>query len=73
MIVDKMTVIGLGLIGGSICSAVKKYGLAGEVVGFDTDSGAREYAEKNGFVDNCLESLNQKNDSGLVVVEMLEV
>ena len=33
MIVDKMTVIGLGLIGGSICSAVKKYGLAGEVVG----------------------------------------
>jgi len=68
MIVDKMTVIGLGLIGGSICSAVKKYGLAGEVVGFDTDSGAREYAEKNGFVDSCLANLNQKNDSGLVVV-----
>jgi len=68
MIVDKMTVIGLGLIGGSICSAVKKYDLAGEVVGFDTDSGAREYAEKNGFVDSCLASLNQKNDSGLVVV-----
>jgi prephenate dehydrogenase len=68
MIVDKMTVIGLGLIGGSICNAVKKYDLAGEVVGFDTDSRAREYAEKNGFVDSCLESLNQKNDSGLVVV-----
>lgn len=68
MIVDKMTVIGLGLIGGSICSAVKKHGLAGEVLGFDTDSGAGEYAVKNGFIDSCLESINQKNDSGLVVV-----
>ena len=68
MIVDKLTVIGLGLIGGSICSAVKKHGLAGEVLGFDTDSEAGDYAVKNGFVDSCLKSLNQNNDSDLVVV-----
>jgi len=68
MMVDKITVIGLGLIGGSICSAVKKYGIAGEVVGFDTENRVRDYAVKNGLVDSCLESLNQKNESGLVIV-----
>lgn len=68
MIANKMTVIGLGLIGGSICSAAKKYGLADKVVGYDTDSSACEYAEKNGIVDSCLDSLNQKNDSDLIVV-----
>ena len=68
MIVDKITVIGLGLIGASVCRAVKKYGAAGEVVGFDTDSGVREYAVKNGIVDSCLESLNKENDSGIVIV-----
>ena len=68
MIVEKMTVIGLGLIGGSICSAVKKHNIAGEVVGFDTDGATREYAVENGLVDSCLENLSQPNDSGLVVV-----
>ena len=68
MIVDKITVIGLGLIGASVCRAVKKYGAAGEVVGFDTDSSVREYAVKNGIVDSCLESLNKENDSGIVIV-----
>ncbi len=68
MIVQKITVIGLGLIGGSICRAVKKYGVAGEVIGFDTNSDVRNYAEQNGIVDSCLDSLKQKNDSGLVIV-----
>lgn len=68
MIVNKITVVGLGLIGGSICSAAKKYGAADEVVGFDIDGRVREYAVKNGIVDSCLSSLDQENDSGLVVV-----
>ena len=69
MIVDKITVIGLGLIGGSICRAVKKYGAAGEVVGFDINGRVREYAVQNGIVDSCLEGLSQENDSDLLLFQ----
>ncbi len=68
MSVDKITVIGLGLIGGSLCRAIKKYGAANEIIGFDTDAGVRSYAEQNGIVDSCLENLKQNNDSQLVIV-----
>lgn len=68
MSVDKITVIGLGLIGGSLCRAIKKYGAANEIIGFDMDAGVRSYAEQNGIVDSCLENLKQNNDSQLVIV-----
>lgn len=68
MSVDKITVIGLGLIGGSLCRAIKKYGAAKEIIGFDIDAEVRSYAEQNGIVDNCLENLKQNNDSQLVIV-----
>jgi prephenate dehydrogenase len=68
MSVDKITVIGLGLIGGSLCRAIKKYGAAKEIIGFDIDAEVRSYAEQNGIVDSCLENLKQNNDSQLVIV-----
>jgi len=68
MSVNKITVIGLGLIGGSLCRAIKKYGAANEIIGFDMDAGVRSYAEQNGIVDSCLENLKQNNDSQLVIV-----
>jgi len=68
MSVDKITVIGLGLIGGSLCRAIKKYGAANEIIGFDMDAGVRSYPEQNGIVDSCLENLKQNNDSQLVIV-----
>jgi len=68
MSVNKITVIGLGLIGGSLCRAIKKYGAANEIIGFDMDAGVRSYAEQNGIIDSCLENLKQNNDSQLVIV-----
>ena len=65
---DKITVVGLGLIGASVCRAAKKYGASVEVVGIDPDASVREYALQNGIVDICQEDVKVKNDSSLVVV-----
>ena len=65
---DKITVVGLGLIGASVCKAAKKYGAAVEVIGIDPDASVREYALQNGIVDSCQEDVKVTNDSSLVVV-----
>ena len=48
---SKITVIGLGLIGGSLAWALKKSGRVGEVFGVDLDEKAIDYAVREGIID----------------------
>jgi prephenate dehydrogenase len=48
---QRVTVIGVGLIGGSLGWALRHYGVAGEVVGVEPDSGTLERARQRGLID----------------------
>lgn len=49
---SKVTIIGLGLIGGSLAWALKKSGRVEEVFGIDVDEKAIGYAVQKGIIDN---------------------
>ena len=54
---NKVTVIGLGLIGGSFAKAVKQQGLSKQVVGFDTNVSIAHVAIEKQVVDKVSDSL----------------
>lgn len=51
MLFKKITIVGLGLIGGSLASALKKSDLAEKVSGVDTDRDSLDYAVNKGIID----------------------
>ncbi len=52
-IIDRLVVIGLGLIGGSFAKGMRESGLCREVVGVDLDAESRRMAVELGVVDRC--------------------
>ncbi len=55
--VERLVVVGLGLIGASFAKGMRESGCCGEVVGFDLDARSRELAVELGIVDRCADSL----------------
>ena len=55
--IDRLVVIGLGLIGGSFAKGIRQSGLCREVVGVDLDPRARQRAVELGVVDRCEQDL----------------
>lgn len=66
----KITIIGLGLIGGSLGLALKAAGLSGvEIVGHDRDHGAENTAKKMGAIDKGEHNLPRAvSDASLVII-----
>lgn len=56
---QRLVVIGLGLIGGSFAKGMRESGLFAEVVGFDLDVHSRALAVELGVVDRCTDTLEQ--------------
>jgi len=68
-IFDKIAIIGLGLIGSSLCHAVRRSGLAGHIAGYARSSDTREKALEIGFVDSIHDSAAVAvKDADLVVI-----
>lgn len=66
---DRVAIIGLGLIGGSMAAAICKHGLAGEVVGFDQRQDELALGAELGVIDTAAQSLEQAvRGSDLVVL-----
>ena len=66
---SKITVIGLGLIGGSLAWALKRGGNVGEVYGVDIDDGAIDYAIREHIIDLGSRDLRDAvNNSDVVVI-----
>ncbi len=51
MIITRLTIIGVGLIGGSFALALRKAGVVGHIVGFDTNLDNLRHARDLGIVD----------------------
>ncbi len=66
-VLDRLVVIGLGLIGGSFAKGLRENGLFREVVGFDLDPLSRRQAVELGVVDRCAETLEQACEGADVI------
>lgn len=68
-IYDRVAVIGLGLIGSSLCHRMKRDGLAGHVAGHARSAETRDTAMKIGFLDSVHESAGDAvADADLIVL-----
>ena len=56
-LVERLVVVGLGLIGGSFAKGLRARGVCREVVGVDLDAQSRRLAVELGVVDRCEEAL----------------
>lgn len=66
---NKVAIIGLGLIGGSLAGALKQSGKVKNVVGIDKDKESLDYAVKNGVIDEgYLKIDNNISDSEVVII-----
>ena len=64
----KVVIIGTGLIGGSLGLALKRAGLADEVIGFSRHRKNAGLAKKLGAIDTVGTSLNEAKDADLVIL-----
>ena len=58
-VIDRLVVVGLGLIGGSFAKGLRGLGLCNEVVGYDPNPESRRLAVELGVVDRCAETLEE--------------
>ncbi|PPR76704.1 MAG: Prephenate dehydrogenase [Alphaproteobacteria bacterium MarineAlpha2_Bin1] len=66
---DKITVIGLGLIGSSICRALRKYEITKKVVGYDKDLDILRKVKDLNIVDLISQNLNESViDSDIIFI-----
>lgn len=65
---ERVALIGLGLIAGSMSLAMRRGGLAGEVVGFARSEATRQTARKIGLVDTVTETLAEAVEGADLVV-----
>jgi len=56
---DRVALIGLGLIAGSMFHAIKRAGLAGEVVGYARSAETRDVAREIGLCDRVVDSVEE--------------
>jgi cyclohexadieny/prephenate dehydrogenase len=68
MIYNRVALIGLGLIAGSMGHAMKAAGLAGEIVGYATTPATRDAALEVGFVDRVTDSARAAVEGADLVV-----
>ncbi|WP_108816289.1 prephenate/arogenate dehydrogenase family protein [Loktanella sp. Alg231-35] len=68
-IYNRVALIGLGLIASSMCHAMRRKGLAGEIVGYARSAETREIAREIGLCDTISESASEAaKDADLVVL-----
>ena len=67
--INKITIIGVGLIGGSLAKAIKENNLAKEVFGFGRDLNRLKKAQKANVIDQFSTNLKDAiNDSDIVII-----
>ena len=64
----KVTIVGLGLIGGSIAMDLRKKGIASSIAGIDTNETNASTALKLGLVDSLEESIESVNEADVVIM-----
>ncbi len=67
--INKVLVVGLGLIGASLCRDLKRNINYEKIYGYDTDKDVMNYALKNDYIDEIKDDLNEGiKNSDLIVL-----
>ena len=67
--INNILVIGLGLIGASLCRSLKKSNCYKKIYGYDSDKDVMQYALKNDYIDDLKTDLDDGiNESDLIVI-----
>jgi len=66
--IKKITIIGVGLIGGSLAKALKNNNLAEVVFGFGRDISRLQEAQKNNIIDQYSTDISEALDGANIVV-----
>jgi len=67
-LVDRMTIAGVGLIGGSLAAAARQAGLVGEILGFGRTAANLEVARGLGLIDRIVTDDADAADADLIVL-----
>jgi prephenate dehydrogenase len=65
---NKIGILGLGLIGGSLARALKKYSYPCEIYGYNRNKASLEDALSSGSIDVAVEDFSQFSDCDLIVL-----
>lgn len=65
---ESVTIVGVGLIGGSIAIDIRNQGFAGEILGVDQNAEYGAIAKKFGLVDKMVDLKSAMNHSSLVIL-----
>ena len=65
---NNILIVGLGMMGGSLCKSIKKNKLAKKISAFDTDQDALSYALKNRIVNYKVTDLGKMEHPDLIII-----
>ena len=65
---NNILIVGLGMMGGSLCKSIKKNKLSKKISAFDTDQDALSYALKNRIIDHKVTNLSKMEHPDLVII-----
>ena len=65
---NNILVIGLGMMGASLCSSIKKNKLSKNVIGLDSSKKNLNYAKKNNVIDEALTSISKIDNPDLIIL-----
>ena len=65
---NNILIVGLGMMGGSLCKSIKKNKLSKKISAFDTDHDALSYALKNKIINYKVTDLGKMEQPDLVII-----
>ena len=65
---NNILIIGLGMMGASLCRSIKKYKISKKVTGFDLNQNSLDYALKNKLIDTALLKLDDIDHPDLIIL-----
>ena len=65
---NNILIVGLGMMGASLCKSIKKNKISKKITGFDTNSKSLDYALKNKIIDNAVSKICHIDHPDLIVL-----
>ena len=65
---NNILVIGLGMMGASLCKSIKRNKISKKITGYDINSESLDYALKNKIVDNAISKLSNIDHPNLIIL-----
>ena len=65
---NNIFIIGLGMMGASLCKSIKKNKISKRVIGFDTNISTLDYALNNKIIDNAISKISDADNPELIIL-----